>query len=79
MRYLCIGCGSIGKRHMRNLISIGVNPEQIAAMDPREDRLKEVEQMGVNSLFSNFEDAVNSNNYDAAFICSPTNLIPFPL
>ena len=59
MRYLCIGCGSIGKRHMRNLISIGVNPEHITAMDPREDRLKEVKTMGITSLFNNFNEGLS--------------------
>ena len=38
MKFLCIGAGSIGKRHMRNLVSIGIKPDNISAIDPREDR-----------------------------------------
>jgi predicted dehydrogenase len=74
MKYLCIGSGSIGKRHMRNLLSIGIKPSEITATDPREDRRLEVNRMGVNSVFETVEEALNSNNYYAAIICSPTNL-----
>ena len=38
---LVIGCGSIGKRHIKNLISIGI--KNIYAVDLREDRLAEIE------------------------------------
>ena len=42
MEFLIIGCGSIGKRHIRNLISIGVDKMKINAVDTRDDRLNEV-------------------------------------
>ncbi|SVD89421.1 uncharacterized protein METZ01_LOCUS442275, partial [marine metagenome] len=40
---LVIGCGSIGKRHIRNLIAIGI--KNIYAVDLREDRLAEIEEL----------------------------------
>ena len=40
MRIAVVGCGSIGKRHLSNLKTLGV--DQLAAIDTREDRLEEV-------------------------------------
>lgn len=74
MKYLCIGSGSIGKRHMRNLIAMGVSPDNIAASDPREDRRAEVQKMGIPNVFATYEEALESGKYDAAIVCSPTNL-----
>ncbi len=74
MKYLCIGCGSIGKRHMRNLLSMGVDPKNIAAFDPRGDRLDEVKELGISEVYGTFETALDADNYDAALVCSPTNL-----
>ena len=39
LRFLVIGCGSIGKRHLRNLKLL--NAGEILACDPREDRRRE--------------------------------------
>ena len=74
MKFLCIGSGSIGKRHIRNLLTIGIDPNDIAAVDPREDRLREVENLGINTIYSSFENALNSGKYDAAIVCSPTSM-----
>ena len=74
MKYLCIGSGSIGKRHMRNLISIGVKLGDITATDPRKDRRDEVIKMGIDNVFETLDQALASGRYDAALVCSPTNL-----
>jgi predicted dehydrogenase len=74
MRYLCIGSGSIGKRHMRNLLAIGTKPRNISAVDTREDRRQEVVNMGINNVFSTYKEALDAGSYDAAIVCSPTNL-----
>jgi predicted dehydrogenase len=51
LRFLVIGCGSIGKRHIRNLISLGEG--SILAVDVRDDRRAEVEsEFGVEVLDS---------------------------
>ena len=39
MKFLILGCGSIGKRHIRNLLSIGV--KDIIACDLDEKRLED--------------------------------------
>ena len=51
MNFLIIGCGSIGKRHLKNLIKIGINKENIFAVDTRNDRLDEVKQLGIINVF----------------------------
>ena len=74
MKFICIGAGSIGKRHIRNLVSIGVSPSDITAVDPREDRLQEVTNIGVSATYLSLETALVSRSFDAGIICSPTNL-----
>ena len=74
MKYLCVGSGSIGKRHMRNLLSMGVDPKNITAFDPRSDRRDEVRALGISKVYGTYEAALDADEYDAALICSPTNL-----
>lgn len=74
MKFLVIGSGSIGKRHIRNLLALKVNPADIAAIDTRPDRRAEVEALGVKTTFASFEEALAAGKYDAAMVCSPTSL-----
>lgn len=70
MKLLVVGCGSVGKRHVGNFKSIGV--EDITAVDTRPDRLKEVqEKYGIKGL-SNFDKSMEEK-YDAVVICTPPN------
>lgn len=68
MRILLIGFGSIGKRHYRNLISLGY--KNIAVFDSAEtafggfDAVGRIKKLDVNS----------AKKFDTAFICSPNNL-----
>ena len=73
IKLLVIGCGSIGKRHIRNAISIGVNPSNIISVDDRLDRLSEVKKIGVKNTFNKLDLALKKN-FDAAIICSPTSM-----
>ena len=73
MKFLCIGAGSIGKRHLRNLLAIGIDPADLTATDPRADRRDEVVAMGIRSVFKSHEAALAEANYDAAIVCSPTS------
>ncbi len=73
MKFLILGCGSIGKRHLRNLLSIGVKPENIIAIDPREDRLEEIKNLGISNFSQNYKSIIEEYKIDAALICSPTN------
>tara|TARA_B100000401_G_scaffold435244_1_gene376679 strand:+ start:2233 stop:3225 length:993 start_codon:yes stop_codon:yes gene_type:complete len=73
MKFLIIGLGSIGKRHIRNLISLKINPRNITGFDPRKDRVKEVKAYGIESFISSL-NKIKENEFDGAFICSPTSL-----
>jgi predicted dehydrogenase len=70
MNIAVIGCGSIGKRHMKNILGLGEG-HQIKAYDARPDRREEVR--------GNFPevDVVDTSkglfgNSEIAFICVPT-------
>ena len=70
--YVITGGGSIGKRHLKNLISLNVNKENIFVLEPREDRVDEIKSMGINNCLNNI------NEFDdipvrSAIICSPTS------
>ena len=73
MKFLIIGLGSIGKRHIRNLINLKINPKNITGYDPRNDRIEEVKAYGVKNFISNL-NTIKENEFDGAFICSPTSL-----
>ena len=73
MKFLIIGCGSIGKRHIRNLLSIGIDKDHISAVDTRDDRLNEVNELGVSNTFKDIPlDQLDI--IDCAIICSPTSM-----
>ena len=73
IKIFIVGAGSIGKRHIRNSISIGINPDNIISLDKRDDRLEEVKQLGVKKVFKDFDLAIKEE-FDAAIICSPTSM-----
>ena len=74
MKFLVLGCGSIGKRHMRNLLSIGIDANNIFAVDPRDDRQKEVNTLGITNTSSDYMEVIENENFDIALVCSPTSL-----
>jgi predicted dehydrogenase len=68
---LIVGSGSAGKRHARNLHSLGC---ALSCMDPRQDRLDEIRAEGINlkAVYISLEDAFASgNNFDAVVVASP--------
>ncbi len=69
MKILVVGCGSIGKRHIRNLLS--VNAGEIIACDINDKKLNEVKEEFSIKAFSDVEEALSINKYTAAFICTP--------
>ena len=69
MKILVVGCGSIGKRHIRNLISI--NAGEIIACDINDKKLDDVKEEFAIKAFSDIEEALSINKYTAAFICTP--------
>lgn len=70
VRVLVVGCGSIGKRHIGNLIELGV--QEVIAVDVRGDRLEEVAKRHPDAkLFRDIDDAV-ATGPDAAVVAVPT-------
>ena len=70
--FLVLGVGSVGRRHSRNLASLGC---QISAMDPRADHLKEAAiEVPLIHRFTNLEDSLaKSSEYSGVIVCSPPN------
>nr|BAL53838.1 oxidoreductase [uncultured Acidobacteriota bacterium] len=71
MRFLIIGCGSMGKRRIRNLLHLGET--DLLAFDPREDRRQEVTARYGVSAFSTFEEAL-AHEPEALVISTPPAL-----
>jgi len=70
-RFLIIGCGSIGKRHLGNLKQLGV--QDIIAFDIRPERRQEVQQRFGVPVFAELSAALDQNP-GAAVVCTPTSL-----
>lgn len=69
---LVLGCGSAGKRHMQNFVSLGCG---VSGMDPRADRRGESEALdGVEDVFASIDEALaGSGGFDGAVVASPTS------
>ena len=67
---LVIGCGSIGKRHIRNYKSLGC---KVSAVDPRKDRLDEAKEAGAQITSINMETIIKLArlDVDGAVIATP--------
>jgi predicted dehydrogenase len=70
-RFLVVGCGSIGKRHLGNLLKIGV--KDILAFDPVETRRNEIRNDFGVEVVHDFESALE-DGVRHVLICSPTSL-----
>src|SRR5262245_43278246 len=64
-----LGAGSIGKRHIRNLLTLGHSV--VAVFDPDAGRRDEVRQMFGLPVVDNLSSALD-RRANAAFVCSPT-------
>lgn len=77
LRFLIIGCGSIGKRHLSNIITLKAG--EVLVYDIRADRLSEISSCFNVKTFLDLEDAWKEKP-NIAFITLPTSLhIPFSL
>jgi predicted dehydrogenase len=71
MKILVIGCGSIGRRHARNLLALGVSELLLFDSDPaRAERLSEELRV---PRFASLDEAYD-NHPKAAVVCAPTSL-----
>ena len=71
MKFLVVGCGSIGKRHIRNLLNL--NAGEIVAFDVRQDRLEEVRSEFDVATCDDFAQGIEGR-VDAVLVCTPTAL-----
>ncbi len=75
MNFLIVGCGSIAKRHLKNLLQVGIKSQDIALFDPSAERLKEMsEPNGIpkENTFTTLDAALAARKTDAAMVCCPT-------
>jgi predicted dehydrogenase len=71
---LIIGCGSVGKRHARNLSALGC---RISCFDPREDRrVGLAEETPVVHSFADQSEALRAVDLDGVVVASPTAFHP---
>jgi len=70
-KFLVIGCGSIGRRHLRNLKALGV--EKLIAFDPSPENLAKAREETGAEIFNDFDKVLNQD-IDVCFICSPSSL-----
>ncbi len=70
-KFLVIGCGSIGRRHLRNLKTLGI--ENLSAFDPSAGNLATAREETGAEIFDNLDVAL-SEDIDVCFICSPSSL-----
>lgn len=68
-KILIVGGGSIGKRHARNLLALGL--KDIAVADIKEERRREVEKLYDVRTFADFKSALTNSEWNAVFICTP--------
>src|SRR5689334_13648980 len=69
-RFVVLGCGSIGKRHVRNLLALG--EKNVVGFDPREDRRVEAKALGIETAST--MDEVWAAKPDAVLVTSPSKL-----
>jgi len=72
MKFLVVGCGSIGSRHAQNLKKIGI--KNIVLCDSDIDRAKSVaEKIKTKKFYNSYKNALKENSdIDAAIIATPT-------
>ena len=77
LRFLVIGCGSIGRRHIGSLV--GLNAGEILAFDVRDYRRGEIEAHFGTKVLDSLEDAWGRRP-DVALMAVPTHLhVPMAL
>ena len=73
---LVIGSGSIGKRHVRNLLSLGVGAHEVCVAEPREDRRGEACGLGIpgENVFPDAGSAISARRFDGGGVATPTSM-----
>jgi glutamate-1-semialdehyde aminotransferase/spore coat polysaccharide biosynthesis protein SpsF (cytidylyltransferase family)/predicted dehydrogenase len=68
-RALVVGCGSIGRRHAKNLKSLGL--QRLAFCDTNAEALQQCRKDVEGELFSNYGEALGSFKPDLVLVCTP--------
>ncbi len=68
MKILVIGLGSIGKRHLRNILSLGYNDVSIVSR-----AINLPEEFKGFQVYNSLEIALTIASFDVAIICTPTS------
>jgi len=68
-KVLVVGSGSIGRRHLRNLITLGIR--ELAICDSQEERLAPVVDELKIPGFTSYEKALAESAPDIVFVCTP--------
>jgi len=71
MQFAIVGCGSIGSRHISNLLQLG---HQVVAYNRGQKRRNAVEQQFGIPTYDCLDSMLDLNNLDAVVICSPNSI-----
>ena len=72
-KFLVVGCGSIGRRHIKNLMAL--NAGEVVGADSRQDRLDQVRQeCGVQRTFLDYREALKAEKFDGVLVTLPPHL-----
>jgi len=69
MRFLIVGLGSIGRRHLQNLRSLGYGDIDAVSRKPATES-----GLGGGQCHTSLEAALTAQRYDVAVLCTPTAL-----
>ena len=74
MNILVVGVGSIGKRHLRNLLRLKYNERSINVVDPNEEARAGIkEEFGIKG-YPSLDLAFEESRFEVALVCSPNHL-----
>lgn len=68
MKMLVVGCGSIGRRHIKNILSLG---HEVAGVDLNAEYRKWVEENLKIKAYGNVKEAIGAERPQACFVCTP--------
>jgi|Deesub1362A_J573_1020465.scaffolds.fasta_scaffold00546_9 predicted dehydrogenase len=68
MKFLVVGCGSIGQRHMSNLLTLG---QDVAGCDVNAEAGEHIREKYDVDFYSNLDEALSGFSPDAVLVCTP--------
>ncbi|MBI5892628.1 MAG: Gfo/Idh/MocA family oxidoreductase [Deltaproteobacteria bacterium] len=73
-RFIIIGCGSIGQRHLKNLLALGVR--DFILCDTSAERLEKIKkEFSIENIYIDYKKAIKENkDITAAVIATPSSL-----